>query len=99
MKSETGSQYLEGSTDQRMKQTAGDWLGLSWAAARQVSLCTRSPESKVDLEGFSYAFCPDGLNNTQLFKDCLLENRFHCRKGGQSIHCKARGEGEAPLIA
>ena len=51
--------------------------GLSWAAARQVDLHTRLPESeKFNIEaltGFSHVYHPDGLNNTLLSQGCILE--------------------------
>lgn len=51
-----------------------DTGGLSWAAARQVNLCTCLPEFYVyrDLSGFSPAFHPDSLNNTLLSPRCVL---------------------------
>lgn len=30
-----------------------------------------------------HVHCPDGLNNTLLSQDCILENGFHCGNGGR----------------
>lgn len=48
---------------------------------------------------FSGIFCTDGLNNTLLFQDCVLENDLHCGNREESGHSNYRGEGEVPLIA
>lgn len=41
--------------------------------------------------GLSHIPSPNGLNNTLLSPNCVLENGFHCGNGGQSIHSMDRG--------
>lgn len=47
---------------------------------------------------FSQVYHPDGLNDTLLSQDCILEDDYHCGDSTESIYSKHRSGGEKPLI-
>lgn len=48
---------------------------LSWATKKQVDFCTKIFKVFIEtLTGFNCMFTSDGLNNTLLAHDCILEN-------------------------